>query len=75
MSSHQSNVGALDATVRVLAGIPIVFAGPVAAVNMAPDWGAVIIPLAFMTGGLLIMTGSLRYDPAYSMMGINTAKR
>ena len=75
MSSHQVNVGVVDAALRVIAGIPIVFAGPVAAVNLAPDWSAVVIPLAFMVGGSLIMTGSIRYDPAYALMGTGTARR
>lgn len=72
--SGSSNVGALDATVRILAGIPVVFVGPWSAVTLAPDWAAVTLPVSFMIGAVLIMTGTFRWDPAYSMMGVSTAR-
>lgn len=73
MSGH-SNVGTLDATVRILAGIPIVFAGPWSAATFAPDWAAVTLPVSFMVGAVLIMTGTFRWDPTYSMMGLDTTR-
>jgi len=58
------NVGALDRTLRIVAGIvliALVFVGPKTA------WGWIgIVPLA---------TGLLRTCPAYSILGLNSCPR
>lgn len=72
---HQNNVGALDATLRILLGIPILIAGFVLTVNLPPDWGAVTLPVLAIVGGTLIVTGSLRIDPMYALVDVNTVRK
>jgi hypothetical protein len=55
------NVGTIDRTVRIVAGlilVSLVFVGP------KTNWGWI--------GILPILTGTFRYCPPYSLLGINT---
>jgi hypothetical protein len=56
------NVGGADRAVRIVAGIAILGAG----YYFKSWWGAV--------GVVPILTGSLRWCPAYMPLGISTAK-
>lgn len=58
----QCNVGRNDRILRVLAGVAIIAAGLV----FGSWWGAIgLVPLA---------TGLMRWCPAYTLLGMNTAK-
>jgi hypothetical protein len=58
----QCNVGQTERIIRIVAGVVIIAAG----VLLGSWWGAIgLIPLA---------TGLMRWCPAWSMLGINTAK-
>lgn len=58
----QCNIGKADMAIRIVAGLLIIAAGAA----MQSWWGAIgIIPLA---------TGILRWCPAYTPLGISTAK-
>ncbi len=58
----QCNVGQTERIVRIVAGVLIIAAG----VLLGSWWGVIgLIPLA---------TGLIRWCPAWSMLGINTAK-
>jgi hypothetical protein len=58
----QCNVGQTERIIRIVAGVAIIAAG----IMFGSWWGAIgLIPLA---------TGIMRWCPAWTMMGINTAK-
>jgi hypothetical protein len=58
----QCNVGQTERTIRIVAGVAIIAAG----IMFGSWWGAIgLIPLA---------TGIMRWCPAWTMLGINTAK-
>ncbi|MCC6714526.1 MAG: DUF2892 domain-containing protein [Gammaproteobacteria bacterium] len=58
----QCNVGQTERIVRIVAGVLIIAAGFL----LGSWWGVIgLIPLA---------TGLIRWCPAWSMLGINTAK-
>lgn len=58
----QANVGQIDKTLRIIAGIVIIALG----VAMGSWWGAVgLVPL---------LTGAINWCPAYGIFGINTCK-
>jgi hypothetical protein len=58
----QCNVGQTERTIRIVAGVAIIAAG----IMFGSWWGAIgLIPLA---------TGVMRWCPAWTMLGINTAK-
>jgi hypothetical protein len=58
----QCNVGQTERTIRIVAGVAIIAAG----ILFGSWWGAIgLIPLA---------TGLMRWCPAWTMLGINTAK-
>lgn len=61
MKALKTNVGGLDATLRVLAGLALI--GLFAAGAIGP-WGLV--------GIVFLLTGLLRYCPAYQLLGIHT---
>lgn len=56
------NVGGVDRTVRIVAGLAIIAAG----VAFKSWWGAV--------GALPLLTGVVRWCPAYLPFGISTSK-
>ncbi len=56
------NVGSIDRTLRIVAGLAIVSAG----VYFQSWWGAIgLVPIA---------TGSMSWCPAYTLLGIKTCK-
>ena len=57
------NVGSADRAFRIIAGLAIIAAG----VYFQSWWGAV--------GLVPILTGSLRWCPLYSPLGISTTKK
>ena len=58
----QRNVGSLDRTIRIVAGLGIIAAG----IALGSWWGAIgLVPLA---------TGLLRWCPPYSLLGISTCR-
>ncbi len=58
----QCNVGQTERIIRIVAGVAIIAAG----IMFGSWWGAIgLIPLA---------TGIMRWCPAWTMLGINTAK-
>jgi len=59
----QCNVGKSERVVRIVAGVAIIAAG----VLFQSWWGAIgLIPL---------VTGLVRYCPAWQMLGVNTASQ
>ena len=58
----QANVGGIDKTLRIIAGLGIIGAGVV----MGSWWGAVgLVPL---------LTGLVNFCPAYAIFGLKTCK-
>lgn len=59
----QANVGGLDKTLRIIAGVVLV---GLAATGIIGWWGWLgVVPL---------LTGSLNFCPIYPLLGINTCK-
>ena len=58
----QHNVGGIDRMVRIIAGLAIIAAG----LYFKSWWGAV--------GMIPLLTGTLRWCPAYLPFGINSCK-
>lgn len=59
----QANVGGIDKTLRMIAGVVLV---ALAATGVVGWWGWLgVVPL---------LTGSLNFCPLYPMLGINTCK-
>ena len=61
-----SNVGGIDRTIRILLGIALVALAATRVVTGGLATGA------FVVGGIALVTGLVRYCPAYSPFGINT---
>lgn len=57
------NVGTMDRTIRILAGIAVISAG----YYFSSWWGAI--------GLVLIATGLMRSCPAYSLIKVSTASK
>ncbi len=64
-----SNVGATDRTVRIVLGIALVVLG----LTHVVTGGAAIA--AYVVGAIALVTGVVRYCPAWSIFGINTCAR
>lgn len=58
------NVGGLDRTARVVIGIILI---TLAALQIISPWG--------WLGIILVITGTSRYCPAYSLFGVRTCKK
>jgi hypothetical protein len=58
----KTNVGGVDRVVRIIAGLAIIAAG----VAFKSWWGAI--------GALLLLTGLIRWCPAYLPFGLSTGK-
>ncbi len=58
----QRNVGSIDRTVRILAGLGIIAAG----LYFGSWWGAI--------GALPLLTGLIGWCPPYSLFGISTCR-
>lgn len=61
MKALKTNVGTVDATLRVLAGLALIGLFAAGAIGA---WGLV--------GIVFLLTGLLRYCPAYQALGIHT---
>lgn len=59
----QKNIGSIDKTVRLLAGLAIIGAG----VYFQSWWGAV--------GLVLVATAAMSWCPPYALLGISTCKK
>lgn len=60
----QANVGGIDKTLRIVAGVGLVGA---TVMGMLPMWGYIgVVPLA---------TGLMGWCPLYPMLGISTCKK
>lgn len=66
------NVGAPDRIIRVILGLLLIAAPFVTGGGQfsgsAWSWGAVIV------GVILVATGAIRFCPAYSLLGLDTAR-
>ena len=61
-----SNVGGLDRVIRVLAGLALL---GVAFFHVLTGTAAIV---AYIVGGIALVTGVIRFCPAWAMFGINT---
>ena len=58
----QRNVGSLDRTIRIVAGLGIIAAG----IALGSWWGAI--------GAVPLLTGLIGWCPPYSLLGISTCR-
>ena len=58
------NIGGLDRIIRVVIGIILI---AITALKVISPWG--------WLGIILILTGTFRYCPAYSLFGLRTCKK
>jgi hypothetical protein len=66
--SSIKNVGRGDATFRVVIGLVLVAAALFGVARAG--WGIA----AWIVGGILLLSGSLRFCPAYALLGIDTCR-
>ncbi len=60
------NVGGVERTARIVLGLGFFLAGYAADI---PAWGVVV---AYSVGGILFLTGAIRFCPLSALFGINT---
>jgi phage shock protein PspC (stress-responsive transcriptional regulator) len=65
----KSNVGGIDSTVRLIAGFALVILGIFG--GLASPWNLA----AMGVGAVLILTGLVKFCPAYAIAGANTCSK
>lgn len=69
------NVGALDAALRVAAGVGALAAAASTFALLSEQWGLVTWIHGAILAAYLLLTSFARFDPAYEMLGVDTTVR